>query len=502
MKDKRFLKSRMEVLWNPRRVVMIGATNKLYKWGFIIFSRMLNEGFSGEIIPVHPSDKEVLGKKAFKSILEVPGEVDLAIIVTPAPAVAGVLKQCAKKGVPATVVITSGFSETGEEGKKLEAHIVDIARKAGMIMVGPNTMGTFSAARSFNCLMAPVSPLYGGAACIAQSGNVGTHMLFRGKLRGLGFGKFVSSGNEGDLTFEDYLWYFGRDPDTTSVLGYLEGLEADSDFPEIAREVTIEKPVIVLKGGRTGAGAIAASSHTGALAGNMSVVRGAMRQAGVILAESNKEVVELARALELQPVPKGPRTGILTRGGGWGVITSDACTELGLTVTSLDPATIEKLDRILPPYWSRGNPVDMVALISYQAYIDCLEILEADPNVDAIIGLGANIDAQAMTTVKSLEKLGVMSEERIREISERTREESERFFASLKDFLAGSKKPVLSVGRWRETPDWEAGIMMIAEPEDAARMMAKMVGYGSYLQAKGVLEGAGNAAPLRKEASE
>ncbi len=481
MRDKQWLKARMDVLWNPRRAVMIGATNNLGKWGGIILARILSDEFQGEIIPVNPKDEYVLGRRAYKSLEDVSGPLDLAVIVTPSPTVPGILRQVAKKGIPAAIVITSGFSETGDEGVRLEEEIVGICRQAGILMVGPNTMGVFSSAASMNCLMAPVSPLRGHAACIAQSGNVGTHMLFRGKLRGLGYEKFVSSGNEGDTSFEEYLWYFGQDPEVNAVLGYMEGLDPESSFMEIAPEITRKKPVIVYKGGRTSVGAHAASSHTGAMAGEMEVIAGAMRQAGVIMAESNKQVVELARALELQPVPKGSRIGILTRGGGWGVITADACAEAGLAITRLAEDTLSRLDKILPSYWSRGNPVDMVAVLSNQAYIDCLEIVEKDPNVDAVIALGANVTAQGATTLETLRQMEIMSDQEVKEKKQQMYTDSENFVSSLRDYLDQSEKTVLTVGRWREKPDWESGLMMIQEPEEAARMMARMVEYGSYL---------------------
>lgn len=481
MREERWFRERMEVLWHPRRVAMIGATNNLGKWGFIILARMLNEGFTGELLPVNPREERVLGLPAVRTILEVPGKVDAAVIVTPAATAPGVLAQCAKKGVPAVIVITSGFSETGQEGAQLEQEMVATARSAGMIAVGPNTMGIYSAGVRLNCLMAPVSPQAGRVACIAQSGNVGTHMLFRGVKRGLGFGKFVSSGNEGDLTFEEYLWYFGQDDETTAVIGYLEGLDPNSDFVAIARQVTKKKPVILYKGGRSPAGARAAASHTGALAGDAMILEGALKQAGVILAESNKEVVELARALELQRPPQGPRVAILTRGGGWGVITTDACVDAGLTMSELAPETIAALDKILPAYWSRGNPVDMVATLSHRAYLDCLDLLVRDPGVDSIIALGANIEAQGDTTFAALRKIGALSESAIARRQAELQEGSEQFLADLRVFLAASPKPILTVGRWKETPEWEDGIMMIAEPEDAARMMAKMVEYGRYL---------------------
>ncbi len=487
MKDKKLLLEKMRSLWDPRRVAMVGATNKYGKWGFNIFSRMINEEFTGEILPVNPRDERVMGMKAYKSLPEVPGGIDLAIIVTPSPTVPEVMRQAAKKGAGAAIVITSGFSETGQEGARVEKEVMDIARSADMIVVGPNTMGIYSADVRLNCLMAPISPMPGGAACVAQSGNVGTHMLFRGKLRGLGFGKFVSSGNEGDLTIDEYLWYFGQDEKTDSILGYVEGLNPDGDFMRIAPEVTKRKPVILYKGGRTGAGAAAAASHTGSLAGNLEVFKGAMKQAGVILAGTNKEVVELGRALQLQPAPRGRRIGILTRGGGWGVITSDACVEAGLEVVPLSDRTIARLDKILPHYWSRGNPVDMVAVMSYKAYLDCLEIVASDPNVDGVIALGVNIDAQGSTVMDALSKLGVLTEKEMHDIVEKSRTESAGFFNELRAFLSSTDKPVLTVGRWRETPDWESGLMMIGEPEDAANIMAKMADYGEYLLKEGAV---------------
>jgi acyl-CoA synthetase (NDP forming) len=481
MKDKQWLKARMEKLWHPRRVAMIGATNSLMKWGFLILARMLGEGFAGEVYPINPRESSVLGRRAYPDILAVPDPIDLAIIVTPGPTVPAVLRECGAKKVPAAIVITSGFSEVGPEGRALEAEIVALARSADIMMVGPNTMGIFSAEDRLNCLMAPISPLPGRAGCIAQSGNVGTHMLFSGKMRGLGFGKFVSSGNEGDLTFEDYLWYFGQDPAINAVLAYVEGLEPGSDFMAVAAEVTKHKPLILYKGGRTGAGARAAASHTGALAGDSLLFTRAMKQAGVILADSNKEVVELARAMEFQPVPRGNRIGILTRGGGWGVITADACVEAGLNIAELSPQTIDRIGRLLPPYWSHGNPVDMVAVISNQAYIDCLQIMIADPNVDAIIALGANSGAHVATTVQSLRRLQAMPEANIAAFEREAQTEALGFVRALKEVIRQTTKPVLTVGRWVESKEWEEGIMMIPEPEDAASMMAKMAGYGRYL---------------------
>ena len=473
-------------VFHPRSLAMIGATRSVTKWGFIVLARLVNQGFPGKVYPVNPKEKTILGLPAYPSILDVPEVVDLAVITTPAAAVPEVMDQCGKKGVPAALVITSNFSETGPEGAALEKKVADIARGHGMVMVGPNSMGIFSASAKLTCLMAPVLPRPGKVACIAQSGNVGTHFLFRGYLRGVGFNKFVSSGNEADLKFDDYLDYFGHDPETSVIVAYLEGLDPGNRFVEVAKEVTRTKPIIILKGGRTEAGGRAAASHTGALAGSGGIYTGLFRQTGVIQAETNKEVVELARALESQPLPKGKRVGILTRGGGWGVITADACAEAGLTLAELSAETLAALDQHLPPYWSRGNPVDLVAVLSSQVYLECLRILIADPGVDAVLALGANVEAQADNVLQAMEKIQKVPSEEVERIKQRSLEEGRAFVQGILDLVSHRGKPALMVGRWTASRDWDTRLQMLAEPEEAARLLAKMVGYAEYLRGSGV----------------
>ena len=475
-------RAKLDALFHPRSLAMIGATRAVTKWGFIVLARIINNGYPGQVYPVNPKEKTILGLPAFASILDIPGPVDLAVITTPAAAVLEVLDQCGKKGVPAVVLITSGFSETGPEGAALEKKVVALARSYGMVLVGPNTMGIYSAPAELTCLMAPVMPLAGHTACIAQSGNVGTHLLFIGYQRGLGFNKFVSSGNEGDLTFEDYLEYFGADPEIHSIVAYMEGLDPGNRFLQVAQPVSRNKPIIVLKGGRTSAGAVAAASHTGALAGSTMIFNGLFHQTGVIQAETNKEVVELARALETQPLPQGSRVGILTRGGGWGVITADACAEAGLTVAKLAPETIAQFDRVLPPYWSRGNPVDLVAVLSSQVYLDCLKILLADPGVDGVLALGANVEAQADNVFQALQSIEKVPEAEIARVKAQSVEEGKRFVDEISRLIAQGGKPVLLVGRWVASHEWDTRLQMLAEPEEAAKVMAKMVEYAKYLR--------------------
>ncbi|OGP58093.1 MAG: hypothetical protein A2V67_05380 [Deltaproteobacteria bacterium RBG_13_61_14] len=480
--DQTRRREKLDHLFHPRSLALIGATRSVTKWGFIVLARIINDGYAGEIYPVNPKEKSILGLPAYASVLDIPEPVDLAVITTPAPAVPEVMEQCGRKGVPAAVVITSGFSETGVEGAALEQRVSEIARAHGIVMVGPNSMGIYSAAAQLTCLMAPVMPRPGHVACIAQSGNVGTHFLFRGYLRGLGFRKFVSSGNEGGLDFVDYLDYFGADPEITSIIAYLEGLDPGNRFLEVAKRVTREKPIVVLKGGRSAAGAQAAASHTGALAGSTGLYTGLFRQTGVIQAETNKEVVELARALETQSLPQGRRVGILTRGGGWGVITADACVEAGLTLTELAPETIARLDRLLPPFWSRGNPVDLVAVLSSQVYLDCLRILLADPGVDAVLALGANVEAQADNIMQALGRIEKVPAEEMERMKAKSRKEGQAFVDGIVGLIQTGGKPILMAGRWTASREWDTRLQMLAEPEEAARVLAKMVDYAEYLR--------------------
>jgi acyl-CoA synthetase (NDP forming) len=476
------VKKKLDALFNPGSLAMIGASRDPSKWGFIVLSRILNGGYKGRVFPVNLREKDVLGINAFPSITDIPAMVEVAIICTPGPTVPGLVHECGRKGVKALIVITSGFSEVGREGADLEKDMVEIARGYNMILAGPNTMGIYSAGPSLNCLMAPVSPLPGKVACASQSGNVGTHMLFRGKMRNLGFSKFVSSGNEGDLTFEDYLEYFGQDDESNIITGYMEGIDPGSRFVDAAREAARRKPVIIYKGGRSEAGNQAAASHTGALAGSLEIFQGAFRQAGVISASSNKEVVELARALELQPLPKGNRVGILTRGGGWGVITADACAEAGLEVVKLREDTLARLDRFLPSYWSRGNPVDMVATLSETAYIDCLRIIANDPGVDGVLALGANIEDQIVSSLEAAGRFGEMSGERVQEMQQKHDKDLEKMVEAIISMSREVEKPVISVGRPLSSNRWDERLQMITEPEEAAHILAKMAEYSRFLQ--------------------
>jgi acyl-CoA synthetase (NDP forming) len=378
----------LDKLFNPKNIALIGASATLGKWGSIILFNILNGGFDGTIYPVNPKERFIFELECYPAVGDIPEPVDLAMITTPAQSVPSLIDECGAKGIPFVIVVTSNFSETGSEGTRLEHEIVEKARGYGMRIVGPNTMGIFSAKSELHALMPPIIPHHGPLSMFSQSGNLGTQMLAWGESEGVGFEKFVSSGNEGDLTCEDYLRYFAKDDATRVILAYLEGVDPDSELVSVAREISREKPIIVFKGGRTEAGSKAVASHSGAMAGSTHIYKAVFRQTGMIEVSSSQALMDCAKAFSYLPIPQGNRVAVLTHGGGWGVITTDACEENGLVVPPLPDDLIEKFNKILPEYWSHGNPVDMVAVISREPYLKCLEILADWEDIDAIITFG------------------------------------------------------------------------------------------------------------------
>jgi len=379
------LKEQLDYLFDPRSVAVIGASNQLGKWGFIILARLLESKSGKEIYAINRKEAEVLGLKAYRSVVDVPGPVDLVVITVPFQGVIDVMHDCVRKGVKVAIVITSGLAEIGGEGARIEREMVEIARRGGMRIVGPNCLGhvdTYSNVRTVGFLPGVKR---GSVALISQSGNSSQTITHYAGQMGLGFSKFVSSGNEADLHFEDYLEYLAQDDKTKVILGYIEGFREGRRFFELAKKITKKKPIVIMKAGRTDAGVRAAQSHTASLAGSDIVLDAAFKQAGVIRVEEISELVDVAVALLGQPLPRGRRVGVLTMGGGMAVMAADAVRREGLEMPAFSPATMEKLNSIMSHRWSRGNPVDPGGdLVSYHALWPML----ADENIDAIIITG------------------------------------------------------------------------------------------------------------------
>jgi len=377
----------LEYFFDPKSVAIIGASNDFLKWGHDVTARVLMDPGHREIYPINKTSSEILGVKAYPSIKDIPEPVEFAVIVIPFPGVPKAMRECVEKGIKAAIVITAGMKEAGEQGAKLEAEIVEIANQGGLRFAGPNCMGHFNTEVDLFTIRTGFRVKKGNIGLISQSGGFLMQIIEAGLEAGMGFSKVVSSGNEADLHFEDYLEYLGQDEQTKVIVGYIEGLREGHRFVELAREITPRKPVVVLKVGRTPHGAKAAKSHTAALSGDDSLYDIALKQAGVIRVDEIHEIFDVAAALLRQPRPRGNRVGILSSGGGHAVMSTDACQRSGLQIATLSPVTIERLNQILPDRWPHANPVDTVAA-GFVTYPSLWPLME-DKNIDAILSVGS-----------------------------------------------------------------------------------------------------------------
>jgi acetyl coenzyme A synthetase (ADP forming)-like protein len=377
----------LDAIFRPRSVAVIGASRRPGSIGAAIFRNLLEKGFEGPVYPVNPSARVVQSVLAYASVADIPGEVDLAIIAIPARDVLAAVEECGRKGVRGVVVITAGFKETGPEGAELELALRDDARRYGMRLVGPNCLGVLNTESGvhLDATFAPAWPPPGQVAFSSQSGALGLAILETAGALGLGISHFASVGNKADVSGNDLLEYWERDPGTGVILLYLESFGNPRRFTQIARRVARTKPIVAVKSGRTRAGARAASSHTGSLAGADNAVDALCLQSGVIRTDTIEELFDVAMLLANQPLPNGTRVGILTNAGGPAIMASDACEFHGLELPSLGNATMTALRVFLPPEASVRNPVDMIASATPSAFEMSVQLMLADPNVDALL---------------------------------------------------------------------------------------------------------------------
>ena len=317
-------------LFEPRAIAFIGASSNPAKWGFNILHHLIRGGYTGNIYPINLQGGTWFGRSLYKSLAEVPRPIDLAIIVVPKESVPDSLRECIAAGIPAAIIITAGFGETGAEGKALEQQVLSVAREGGIRIVGPNTMGVYSAYPSrMQAIMTASQFTRGAVALLSQSGNLGTCLSDRFIRREIGISRLISSGNEADLTIEDYLEYMETDPKTRIICLYVECVRHGSRFIDTIRRISATKPVILLKGGTGTIGADAAKSHTGAMIGSFTVFRSVCSQINIIMADTIDEMVDIAGLMLSQPEIKGRRIGIVTQGGGLGVLSADLCEAAG-----------------------------------------------------------------------------------------------------------------------------------------------------------------------------
>ncbi len=379
----------LDAIFRPRSVAVIGASRREGSIGGEILSKLLEGGFEGAVYPVNPHADFLHSIKCYPSISNIPDPVDLAMIVVPRDAVPGVVEECRRKKVRGLVVITAGFREVGEEGARLEAKIRDKVRKAGMRMVGPNCMGVINThpAVSMNATFAASAPTRGRAGFMSQSGALGEIILANARHIGLGISMFASVGNKADVSGNDLIEYWEDDPTVDVILMYLESFGNPRKFTTIAQRATRKKPIIAVKSGRTEAGARAAFSHTGSLAGGDVATSTLFDQCGVLRVNTIEEMFTLATAFTSQPLPKGNRVAILTNAGGPAIMATDAAITLGLTLAPLEDATRRELRRKLPPECSVANPVDLIASADADRYDVALKLLLKDPTVEGLLVL-------------------------------------------------------------------------------------------------------------------
>ncbi|MFL5383489.1 MAG: acetate--CoA ligase family protein [Longimicrobiaceae bacterium] len=377
----------LDSLLAPKSIAVVGASRAPNTIGWQILDNLLRHGYTGAVYPVNPSARSVHSIPAYASVEEIPDEVEMAVVVVPKQHVCAVAEACGRKGVKGLVVISAGFREVRGEGVAREEALREVARRYGMRLVGPNCMGVLNTAPevSMNATFAPTMPPPGPVAFMSQSGAMGVTILDYAAEYGIGISQFVSVGNKADVSGNDLVRHWSADERTRVILMYLENFGNPRTFVRLAREITRTRPIVVVKSGRSVAGARAASSHTGALAGADSAVGGLLRQCGVLRAETVEEMFDLAMAFSHQPVPRGNRVAIVTNAGGPGIIIADACEANGLAVAELTEATRARLATQLPEEASVQNPVDMIASATAQSYRMAVEAVLDDPRVDGVI---------------------------------------------------------------------------------------------------------------------
>jgi Acyl-CoA synthetase (NDP forming) len=387
-RDRLAAQAAIRPILEPRAVAVIGASREHGTVGGQLFHNALESGFEGVVYPVNPSADVVQSVRAYPSIAEVPDDVDLAVIAVPAAAVLGVAGECADKGVPALVVISAGFAETGPDGAELQRRLVEICRAAGMRLVGPNCLGILNTAEraQLNVTFAPDTPPRGHVGFATQSGALGLALIDLASDRGLGVSSFASIGNRADITANDFLEYWEEDDDTLVALLYIESFSDSRRFSRIARRLGRQMPIVVVKSGRSAAGERATSSHTGALLAASDVTVDALfEQSGVIRTETLAELLDVASLLENQPLPNGPRVGIITNAGGPGIMCADACEAGGLEVPDLPQEVRDELSELLPAEAGLHNPVDMIATATAEHYRGTIRTLSKWDEIDALI---------------------------------------------------------------------------------------------------------------------
>jgi acetyl coenzyme A synthetase (ADP forming)-like protein len=387
----------LESFFDPKSVAIVGASRQKGKVGYEILANMVEGGYPGTIFPINPKAEEIDGIQCFPDLTSIGQVPDLVIIIVPARSVPAVMEECARIRVKSVIIITAGFKEVGKEGRELEEQVVRIARRGGIRFIGPNCLGVIAPSHKLNASFGGDLPVPGGIGYISQSGALLAAILDMANAGGMGFSNLVSIGNKADIDELDIIKALGAQKDTKVIAGYLESIQDGDAFVREAEEISHEKPILLMKSGATEAGARAASSHTGSLAGGEVAYESAFKRAGVIRCDSIKEQFDFAQAFASQPLPKGPRVAVITNAGGPGIMAADAIEQEGLTFAKLTEETTKKLATGLPPAANIYNPVDVLGDALADRYEFALDIVLDDPGVDSAVVL---LTPQAMTQAK------------------------------------------------------------------------------------------------------
>ncbi len=468
--SNRIDRARFDALFEPRGVLVAGASTHPGKFGFVSLHNILASGYEGKVFATNRDGAEVLGITSVADVDQLPdGEIDLVFVCTPAAANPDLLRACAAKGITAAFVTSAGYGEAGEEGIAAQQDLVELADELGILLAGPNGQGVVSTPVSLCAQIVAPFPPAGRIGVASQSGNFVSSFLNWSRATGVGISRAVSAGNAAAVTVPDYLEYYADDPHTAVGLAYVEGIQDGRAFYDRMKGIAARKPMVVVKGGATSGGARAAASHTGSLSTDDRVFDGAMRQAGVIRAATVEEAFEAAATFATQPIPKGNRVVVMTTAGGWGVVTADAITSSELELTTLPDDLLAEIDRHLPPRWSRNNPVDLAGGETRDTIPTVMALIAEHPEVDAIVYLGLGIQSNQARMMREGRFHPDHGLDRIVAYHER---QDARFAEAAAEISAATGKPILT-----------ATELAVADPDNAGPAAVRASGRLCYASA-------------------
>ncbi len=477
--------------FNPESIAFIGASVTFQKWGYLLPLSVLSCRYRGRVYMVNPNGGEIFGHMCYQSIKDIPDTIDLAVVTIPAAGVSKLVPQLKAKGVKSMLVITSGFSEVGDLGRKLENRLLKEVVDAGITMIGPNTMGICNPHLNLSCLPFPVKPRAGSTSLVCQSGNMGLQFLAFAEQQCIDIRSFCGSGNEAMVTIPDYLDSFEKDSLTRIVMLHVESIRDGRRFFDAASRVSRKKPIVLLKGGQSQVGKKAAASHTGAIASDSTIFNAACRQAGVVQVSKSRTLLDVVAAFASQPVPRGNRVAVMTLGGGWGVLTADLCTQYGLEVPELSTEIINQISEVLPSFWSRANPVDIVATFGLKTSTLLLEELLKWDGCDAVIHLGIlGIKFFFKRVINAAGNFNSISQDENEHLLEAALRSEEEYVEDIVALIEDYQKPVFGVTLYDEEKDrtiFPVGkslykALFYPTPERAVIALSKMMGYGRFLE--------------------